>query len=63
MEGRPLLWRDKGVQNETPSVGFFASDSFFFPLIPLPMTLNHRYALRLRFAAELQETVSTMLSR
>jgi hypothetical protein len=32
---------------------------FLFFLIPLPLMLNHRYALRL----ELQETVSTMLSR
>jgi hypothetical protein len=29
MEVRRLLWRVKGVQNGTSSVGFFAGDSFF----------------------------------
>jgi hypothetical protein len=62
MEGRPLLWRDKGCTKRNTVCWILCERFFFFPLIPLPMALNHRYALRLRFAAELQETVSTMLS-
>jgi hypothetical protein len=61
MEGRLLLWRDKGVYKQKHRLfhfGFFASDFFFF-LIPLPGMLNHRCACGEIY----QETVSTMISR